>query len=135
MKKSFGIIVGLFAVMLVLLRTVPAHAETATAATKPWHVTNLKLESQPLCDPKSPTWFFKMSWKPITHQGQPWPKYFVAGYKCTGSQYSCTAERCTAEISGCSTRLSGTWVGVTADIGVKVSGMRLGGIFRPSGCN
>jgi hypothetical protein len=135
MKKRSQNIIGMLLILSGMLLTSPGFATTATAPTKPWHVTELKLESQPLCDPKSPTWFFKMSWKPITHNGAPWPKYFVAGYKCTGSQYSCTAERCTADISGCSTRVSGTWVGVTADIGTKVSGMRLGGILRPGICN
>lgn len=71
---------------------------------------------------------------PIIHENRPWPKYKVGGHGCATSTYTCTAERCTAQISMCGTKMSGTWTGVTADIGVSVSGVRAGVMTKPLNC-
>lgn len=139
MKSSRQVILGLILLLVGgLLLRVPAFADTnhppvkQTPAIKPWHVTEMQMEGFPRCG--AGTWMFDFSWKPILQAGTPWAKYKVAGYKCTQSKYSCTADRCYAEIWGCSTRLSGTWAGVTADLGTSVSGMRVGTFLKPPSC-
>lgn len=137
MKSDFRVVRALI-LLSGLLLAVPPSADTnhppvkQTRPTKPWHVTELTMEGFPRCG--EGTWMFDISWKPVVHQGAPWAKYFVAGYKCAQSKYSCTAERCHAEIWGCSTRLSGTWARVTADVGARISGMRVGTLWKPPSC-
>ncbi|HEY7534107.1 MAG TPA: hypothetical protein VH681_15155 [Nitrospiraceae bacterium] len=121
-----------------LLFAIPASADTnqrpvhQTPPTKPWHVTDLKEEGFPRCG--EGTWMFDISWKPILQNNQPWMKYQVGGYKCAQSKYTCTVDRCHAEIYGCSVRMSGTWAGVTADLGKRISGMRVGTFYKPPSC-
>lgn len=136
--KHDGRVIPAVILLAGLLLAVPASTETnhppvkQTRPTKPWHVTDLQHEGFPRCGAQS--WMFDISWKPILQDNQPWKKYLVGGYKCTQSKYSCTDDRCYAEIWGCSTRRSGTWAGVTADFGKRVSGMRVGTFYKPPSC-
>ena len=96
-----------------------------------YHVTDVKQEGVSLPDnPIQNTWKYSISWKPARHPqtGALVKTYKVKGNACTGHTYACTDARCNAEISGCS--WSGSWVGITADIGA-VSGVRFGTILKP----
>lgn len=138
MKRGNCVMLGVLLILAGLLGAVPVFAQAdhppvkQTPATKPWHVTEMDQVGFPRCG--AGTWMFDISWKPILQNNAPWAKYQVGGYKCTQSKYTCTSARCTAQIWGCSTRLSGTWAGVTADLGTKVSGMRVGTFFKPPSC-
>ena len=135
MSKSKYLIIGLF--LIVVSQAASADAIVCkppfqTPAYKVYQVTDVKQEGVSLPDkPIQNTWKYKISWKPaLTKLGGTLVKtYALKGNGCTGVKYTCTDARCNAEISGCG--LSGSWVGITADYGVKVAGVRFGTILKP----
>ena len=120
-------------ILTALFITASLWSGYAAAAGKPWWVTELKQEGVSVCDGGG-AWSYKVTWKPIIYENRPWPKYKVGGNGCRNSTYTCTAALCTAQISMCGTKMSGSWTGVTADIGVAVSGVRAGVMAKPLNC-
>lgn len=120
----------LMASLLVAASLLPSYA---AAAGKPWWVTELKQEGASVCDGGG-AWSYTVTWKPIIHDNRPWPKYKVGGNGCRNSTYTCTPELCRAQISMCGWKVTRTWTGVTADLGVAVSGVRASPMYKPPTC-
>ena len=105
----------------------------AVAVDQSLIVTNLVQEGESKCPGGS--WSYEVSWTPIIYQSIPWPKYLVKGNACYAVAYTCTASKCLAKISNCTTKWGSSWAGVTADVGVRISGARTKQpIWRPAGC-
>src|SRR5262245_20896483 len=139
MNKSKYLILGLF--LIVVSQTDPVAAVICKPAVQnpvsryEYVVTELKQEGVSLPDqPIQSTWKYNISWKPARRAGALVKTYKLAPNGCASHTYACTDARCNAEIRGCTARLSGTWVGVTADVGA-VSGTRLGVIYKPGVCD
>lgn len=131
-------IVGSVVVLATMLFSLQGFALDlkSTRATQPWHVTEVKQEGVSLCDKGgAQTWNFKISWKAIIHDNKQWQQYIVGGYKCAGSsKVTCAAGRCSAVVSGCLLSAYKTWVGITADVGSRTSGIRATGLSSPPSC-
>jgi hypothetical protein len=137
MNKSTYLIFGLFLIVLsqadpVAAMVCPEQKVTPDPSLRVYYVKELKQEGVSLPDkPIQNTWKYNISWKPAkNHLTSALVKtYTLKAYACPAHTYACTDARCNAEISGC--YLGTSWVAVTADYGVAVSGVRLGTILKP----
>lgn len=135
MNKSKYLILGLFLIVVSQADTAAAiicKPPALSTQGKVYHVTDVKQEGVSLPDnPIQNTWKYTVSWKPAKNHltGALVKAYKVKGNACKLPTYACTDARCTAEILGCT--WSGSWVGITADYGVAISGVRFGAILKP----
>ena len=102
----------------------PVASTQAADGNKPWQVRNL-LADRPVCTGKG-IYAYNASWTPILQDNRPWPRYFVTAHNCVAGPVQCGPDRCTVRATACRIGAPGPWIGVTADIGKSISGVRLG---------
>lgn len=110
------------AALLLASALAPVATTQAASGIKPWQVKNL-VGDKPVCTGKG-LYSYNASWTPITWENKPWPRYLVNAHNCTTGPVSCSATRCTVKATSCRVGAPGAWIGVTADIGKSVSGVR-----------
>lgn len=139
MNKNRYLILGLFLIVVSQADLAaasickPAFQSPKWSPRTPYLVSEVKQEGVSLPDNAiHNTWKYTISWKPIRHPqtGAVVKTYVVHGNACKKlPTYTCTDARCTVEVLGCT--WSGSWIGITADYGVKVAGVRFGTILKP----
>ena len=110
------------ALALLLVASFWPGAAQAIGRVAPWQVTNLVADAR-VCTGRG-LYAYNASWTPIVWENKPWPNYNVEAHNCVTGPVSCGPVRCTVKATSCRVGAPGAWIGVQANIGKSIAGVR-----------